>query len=123
MRKILLLVLIICFKMSFAQSDTSSRLQISLVTCAPGNELYSIFGHTAIRIFDSANGSDVFYNYGTFDFDDPNFLAKFVRGKLDYYLSVESANDFFTTYQREQRTVTEQVLVLSLQEKKSILQA
>jgi hypothetical protein len=123
MRKILLLAFIICFKIGFAQSDTSSRLQISLVTCAPGNELYSIFGHTAIRVFDSANGSDVFYNYGTFDFDDPNFLAKFVRGKLDYYLSVEPANDFFSTYQKEQRTVTEQVLALSAQEKKSILQA
>jgi hypothetical protein len=123
MRKIILLVFVVVFKMSFAQSDSVSRLQISLVTCAPGNELYSIFGHTAIRVFDSTNGSDVFYNYGTFDFDDPNFLAKFVRGKLDYYLSVESANDFFLTYQNERRTVTEQVLALSAQEKKSILQA
>jgi len=123
MRKIVLLVFVVFFKTSFAQSDSSSRLQISLVTCAPGNELYSIFGHTAIRVFDSTNGSDVFYNYGTFDFDDPNFLAKFVRGKLDYYLSVESANDFFSTYQNERRTVTEQVLALSPKEKKSILQA
>ena len=123
MRKFILLVFVVFFKMSFAQSDSASRLQISLVTCAPGNELYSIFGHTAIRVFDSTNGSDVFYNYGTFDFDDPNFLAKFVRGKLDYYLSVESSNDFFLTYQNERRTVTEQVLALSPQEKKSILQA
>jgi len=123
MRKIILLVFIVFSKMSFAQLDSTSRLQISLVTCAPGNELYSIFGHTAIRVFDSTNGSDVFYNYGTFDFDDPNFFAKFVRGKLDYYLSVESANDFFLTYQNERRTVTEQVLALSPQEKKSILQA
>lgn len=123
MKKIFLLVFIIFFKMGFAQSDSSCRLQISLVTCAPGNELYSIFGHTAIRVFDSTNGSDVFYNYGTFDFDDPNFLVKFVRGKLDYYLSVESANDFFLRYQNERRTVTEQVLALSPQEKKSILQA
>jgi len=123
MRKIILLVFIVFSKMSFAQLDSTSRLQISLVTCAPGNELYSIFGHTAIRVFDSTNGSDVFYNYGTFDFDDPNFFAKFVRGKLDYYLSVESANDFFLTYQNERRTVTEQVLALSSQEKKSILQA
>ena len=123
MRKIILLVFIVFSKMSFAQLDSTSRSQISLVTCSPGNELYSIFGHTAIRVFDSTNGSDVFYNYGTFDFDDPNFFAKFVRGKLDYYLSVESANDFFLTYQNERRTVTEQVLALSPQEKKSILQA
>jgi hypothetical protein len=123
MRRIILLVFIVFSKMSFAQLDSTSRSQISLVTCAPGNELYSIFGHTAIRVFDSTNGSDVFYNYGTFDFDDPNFFAKFVRGKLDYYLSVESANDFFLTYQNERRTVTEQVLALSSQEKKSILQA
>jgi len=95
MRKIVLLIFILLSRTVFAQPDTVSRLQISLITCAPGNELYSIFGHTAIRIFDTTNGTDVFYNYGTFDFNDPNFLAKFVRGKLDYYLSVESASDFF----------------------------
>ncbi|MFY7965342.1 MAG: DUF4105 domain-containing protein [Chitinophagaceae bacterium] len=123
MRKIILLIFIFFCKTSFTQSDTASRLQISLITCAPGNELYSIFGHTAIRVFDSTNGSDVFYNYGTFDFDDPNFLAKFVRGKLLYRLSVDAANDFFATYQFEHRTITEQILQLSATEKNAIQEA
>jgi hypothetical protein len=123
MKKIFFLFFFFVSTFSFSQNDTTSRLQISLITCAPGNELYSIFGHTAIRIFDSTNGSDVFYNYGTFDFNDPNFLAKFVRGKLDYYLSVEAANDFFGTYQYEHRTITEQILQLSPKEKNAIQDA
>ena len=51
----------------------SSRLQVSLITCAPGTELYSVFGHTALRIVDSAANTDIIYNYGTFNFDDPDF--------------------------------------------------
>lgn len=124
MRKIIfLLCFLVAFETSFAQADSTNRLQISLITCAPGNELYSIFGHTAIRIFDSTNGSDLFYNYGTFDFNDPNFLPKFVRGKLDYFLSVEQGNDFFYAYQQEQRTITEQILALTPQQKNDINKA
>jgi len=124
MRKIFfLLCFLVAFKTNFSQPDSTVRLQISLITCAPGNELYSIFGHTAIRVFDSTNGSDLFYNYGTFDFNDPNFLLKFVRGKLDYFLSVEQANDFFYTYQQEKRTITEQILLLTSEQKKDIYKA
>lgn len=104
---------------SFAQND-SAKLQISVITCSPGNELYSIFGHTALRIIDSTNGSDMIYNYGTFDFEDPNFLIKFTRGKLDYFLSQEYSANFFASYQFEGRTITEQVLNLSTQQKNKI---
>ena len=105
---------------SFSQIDTSSHLQISVITCSPGNELYSIFGHTALRVIDSSIGSDAIFNYGTFDFEDPNFLMKFTRGKLDYFLSVENTSQFFAAYQYEGRTITEQVLQLSPQEKRAI---
>ncbi len=104
---------------SFTQSD-SSKLQISIITCSPGNELYSIFGHTALRIIDSTNGSDIIYNYGTFNFEDPKFLMKFTRGKLDYFLSQEYSSQFFASYFNEGRTITEQVLQLIPQEKKQI---
>jgi hypothetical protein len=104
---------------SHAATD-SSRLQVSLITCAPGAELYSVFGHTALRIVDSAANTDIIYNYGTFNFDDPDFYTKFVRGKLMYFLSQQSFPDFLYEYAYFKRGVTEQVLQLSSTEKKEI---
>ncbi|CAN5873944.1 DUF4105 domain-containing protein [soil metagenome] len=104
---------------SFAQD--SSRLRISLLTCTPGEDLYAIFGHSALRVIDSNNINnrffDVVYNYGTFDFYDENFYLKFIRGKLLYSVSDEIFNDFKTAYQLENRGITEQVLDLSAEEK------
>lgn len=102
-----------------AQQD-SSGLQISLLTCSPGAELYSVFGHNALRIIDSAAGTDIVYNYGTFDFNDPDFYTKFIRGKLLYFVSQVSYSDFLFEYQYFKRGVKEQVLHLSQQEKKKI---
>jgi hypothetical protein len=62
---------------------------------------------------DSTTGADIVYNYGTFDFNDPNFYSKFVRGKLMYFLSQEYYRDFVYTYQMENRGIDEQVLNLS----------
>lgn len=94
-----------------------------MLTCAPGQELYSTFGHTAIRVVDSIQHTDIVYNYGTFDFSDPDFYSKFTRGKLDYFLSITSLPDFMYEYQSENRDVHEQVLALSDQAKKVIQQA
>jgi hypothetical protein len=101
----------------FSQAQDSCALRISLLTCSPGEELYSTFGHTAIRVADRSTGTDIVYNYGTFDFDDPNFYAKFVRGKLLYYVSRENFTDFVGTYRQENRSVSEQMLNLSCDEK------
>lgn len=98
----------------------SSRLRISLLTCSPGADLYSIFGHSALRVVDTAAGTDIVYNFGTFNFDDPDFYTKFVRGRLRYFLSQENFSDFRYTYQYFKRGITEQVLALSSQEKKQI---
>lgn len=103
--------------------DNRSGLRISVLTCAPGQELYSTFGHTAIRVVDSIQHTDIVYNYGTFDFSDPDFYSKFTRGKLDYFLSIASLPDFMYEYRSENRDVYEQVLALSEQSKKAIRQA
>ena len=118
----LLLVLLSCSLLNSAQ-EKSSALRISLITCTPGAELYSVFGHNALRIVDSAAGTDIAYNFGTFNFDDPDFYTKFVRGKLQYFLSQENFNDFLFAYQYFKRGVSEQVLNLSDREKKEIQQA
>lgn len=116
------LLLLLCCLRGNAQ-DNPSGLRISVLTCAPGEELYSTFGHTAIRVVDSIQHSDIVYNYGTFDFSDPDFYSKFTRGKLDYFLSTASLPDFMYEYQSENRDVHEQVLVLSDQAEKAIQQA
>ncbi len=103
-----------------AQTD-SCKLRVSLLTCAPGSELYSTFGHTALRIYDSSFKADYVFNFGTFDFSDPDFYSKFVRGKLLYYLSVENYKDFVYQYNYEQRSIREQVLNLSCAEKNKLL--
>lgn len=106
---------------TFAQD--SSHIKISLLTCTPGEELYSTFGHTAIRVTDSSSVTDNVFNYGTFNFDDPGFYTKFIRGKLLYYLSVENFQDFKYAYQMENRGITEQVLNLDAAEKIAMMEA
>lgn len=91
----------------------AQNYQISLLTCDPGDELYSAFGHNAIRVLDLDTKRDLVFNYGTFDFDTPNFYLKFARGKLDYMLSVSTYEQFILHYQFLQRSVREQVLDLS----------
>jgi len=105
-------ITLLSFK-TFAQPPLSPQAQISLITCGPGNELYSVFGHTAIRVHDPATMLDVVYNFGTFDFDTPNFYLKFVKGDLQYFVSASSYADFVYTYQYYNRDVLEQHLNLS----------
>jgi Domain of unknown function (DUF4105) len=108
-------------QLGFAKAETdSSAIRISLLTCTPGAELYSVFGHSALRVVDSAAGTDIVYNYGTFDFNDPDFYTKFVRGKLMYFVSQVSYPDFIFEYQYFKRGVVEQVLHLSPIKKKKI---
>src|SRR5687767_8688480 len=102
-----------------AQTD-SSHLRISLLTCTPGEDLYSTFGHSALRVTDSVNNFDIVYNYGTFDFSEPGFYIKFIRGKLMYYLSTEDFDSFRDFYRSENRGITEQVLHLTSSEKNKI---
>ena len=104
----------------FAQND-SCHLRVSLLTCTPGEELYSTFGHSAVRITDSVSNSDIVYNYGTFNFDEPGFYTKFIRGKLSFYLSTDDFDSFKYSYQQENRGITEQVLNLTCTEKYNML--
>lgn len=123
MKYISILLVLAVFIFSTQAQEKPSALRISLITCTPGAELYSVFGHNALRIVDSAAGTDIAYNFGTFNFDDPDFYTKFVRGKLQYYLSQENFNDFLYAYQYFKRGVSEQVLNLTDAEKKAIQQA
>jgi hypothetical protein len=98
----------------------SSSAEISMLTGTPGQELYSTFGHSAIRIHDPDIDIDWVFNYGTFDFDTPNFYMKFLRGKLDYMLSIAEYDRFQMGYHYGRQSVTEQVLNLDSAEKQQV---
>jgi len=100
-----------------AQEKLSSIAEISLLTCDPGPALYATFGHTCIRVNDPVNGLDEVYNYGTFDFDTPNFYLKFARGKLNYMLSKTTYERFRYEYIYLNRSVREQTLNLTQSQK------
>jgi hypothetical protein len=118
MRKLCLLPLLLLFGLFtsnqiIAQDSTKAALQISILTCAPGEDVYTAWGHTAIRIIDSAKQTDIVYNFGTFDFNTPNFLVEFVKGNLNYFLSADYFQNFIAEYQYYGRSIKEQVLILS----------
>jgi len=100
----------------------SPKATISILTCATGNESYSLFGHTAIRISDPVQFIDVVYNYGAFDFSTPNFVAKFAKGDLQYFVVADSYSDFINRYQYEGRSVYEQKLQISAPVKQRIFE-
>lgn len=97
---------------SAGTATDSSRFTISLITCGTGDDLYTLFGHTAIRVQDRLLHNDIVYNYGTFSFDD-DFLKNFVLGNLRYWLAVEEFDQFVAFYRHTNRSVKEQVLNLT----------
>ena len=124
--KALLLFVFVFIQINRVKAQDSSHIRISLLTCTPGQELYSIFGHSALRVIDNTDKNSVtdhVYNFGTFNFDDPGFYLKFVRGQLRYYVNVEEFEDFKFSYIEENRGITEQELNFSAVEKIAIHRA
>ena len=113
-------ILWIAFSGFSLQAQLSDKSLISIITCDAGQDLYASFGHSAFRVQDSAKGIDWVYNYGTFDFNTPNFYYKFARGKLLYSLSVSTFSDFLFTYELEKRWVKEQILKLDQEDKNAL---
>ncbi|MBR7014650.1 MAG: DUF4105 domain-containing protein, partial [Prevotella sp.] len=107
---------IIC-QLSISQAQT-----ISLLTCEPGKEeVYTLFGHTAIRVQDTEKNIDIVVNYGLFDPHAPNFIINFILGKTDYYAGATTYETFCQTYRHEGRNIHEQVLRLTPEETANII--
>ncbi len=113
-RCLVLLALLLVASPTLARAQLSEESQISLITIMPGDAIWSLYGHSALRVYDPAQNFDASYNYGTFTFGNPLvFAATFSYGKLDYFLSVASYPRIVDHYwEIEQRPVIEQVLNL-----------
>ena len=93
-------------------SNISENAEFHILTCSPGKEVYSLFGHTAIRLHDPASRTDIVFNYGTFDFNTDRFYFKFAKGILPYQLSISSYYGFLMAYKEEGRSIYSQRLNL-----------
>lgn len=123
-KKILLTVTVLFCLIGHSQNPKLSKeATVSILTCGRGEQLYSTFGHTAIRIKDIENQLDVVYNYGTFDFNTEHFYLKFVKGDLQYFMTATSYEDFILEYKYDKREVIEQTLNLSKLEKQSLFES
>lgn len=113
MKRLFIIMLILMQYMLVSAQKQENDLKISVLTCAHGEQIYASFGHCAFRVVSPSRNIDKVYNYGTFNYKQPLFVLKFVRGFLDYAVSGYSYSRFLIEYQIEERKVTEQVLNLS----------
>jgi len=120
-RKILLLGFSLLLGILLTLPANAAQYKISLLTCDPGDELYSTFGHSAIRIIALESGQDLVFNYGTFDFNTSFFYVKFIRRTLDYQLSLTTTENFLREYNYFKRNVREQELNLSTEQSQKIV--
>ena len=102
-----------------AQIKLSEFSEVSIVTAGPGDEFYEAFGHSAIRIKDPVLNFDLIYNYGIFDFNQPNFYSNFAKGNMIYSLARYNFNYFLASYKNHKRWLKQQVLNLTQVEKQA----
>lgn len=124
MRRILTIMIFCLFGFSLVGEEIrKDSIIVSLLTCAPGSEVYELCGHEAVRIRGELNGErmDSVWNYGLFNFKEPNFVYRFVKGETDYQLGGYPFEWFMPEYIEDGRTVTEQDLNLSQQEAMKLL--
>ncbi len=121
MKKILfILALLILIRPAHASAGIADSADVYIITCAPGTESYSIYGHTALRVTIRGTTFDRVYNWGIFDFSTPNFAYRFAKGRLDYLLGAYSYEDFLKEYIADGRAVWSQKLNLTTAEKERL---
>lgn len=109
-----------CAAHASEQAVNMDSIEIGLITCSPHEEVYSLYGHSAIRYHELNTGRDMTFNYGVFDFKAPHFVSRFVFGKTDYELGIVPTDLFCQYYKKWGSQVTEQVLDLTAEEKTMI---
>ena len=126
MKRIILLfkVFFICFCFNTtAKAVAYDSIQVYLLTCEPHDEIYSLYGHTAIRVVNPSNNMDIVVNYGAFDYTSKNFVLRFVFGLTDYMMMVYSYSDFLAEYRYFGSAVHQQHINMSAEEKRVFLAA
>lgn len=114
----LLFILLGLNTLALGQKSIPSNAQISVLTIGPGDNLNDAFGHNGIRI--KTTYSDIVYDFGRYNFEDPNFYLNFAKGKLNYLQGKAYTNNVLDFYKSENRSIKEQILNLDAKQKKTL---
>ncbi|MBR3454708.1 MAG: DUF4105 domain-containing protein [Bacteroidaceae bacterium] len=104
-----------------SSSADADQIKVSLVTCSPGQLVYELFGHTAIRVEDPKRHQDLVFNYGVFNFNTDNFVYRFVKGETDYELGVVEWKYFIQEYAKRGSSIDIQEIDLTEDEKVEVV--
>ena len=118
MKLLLRFLFLLCVTVAFSQKNIPNNTQISVLTIGPGNNLNDAFGHSGIRL--KTSYSDIVYDFGRYNFEDPNFYLNFARGKLNYLQGKANYNNLVNFYKQQNRSIKEQTLNLSAEEKQNV---
>mgnify|MGYP004443697945 CR=1 FL=1 len=111
----------LCFLLPVKALQPQDSIRFNLLTCAPGSEIYALFGHTALRYQNFSDQTDLVFNYGMFSFNTPHFVFRFVKGETDYQLGITPYPYFESEYALRGSSVYEQELNLTPAEKWKLL--
>ena len=123
MRKIIVIIislLVITNSLRASLPMVTEHSQISLLTCGTGDEVFTKFGHTAIRFNDPSQNVDIVFHWGIFSFDTPNFALRFMLGETDYLMGPFYTDIFIDEYKTRGSSITEQILDLTTQQKQQL---
>lgn len=123
MKNVFLFFFLLSLSVGFAQNKVtqlSNDASINLVTIGPGSLLNDAFGHNAVHVRDEQNNLDLVFNYGSFNYNTPNFYLKFARGKLPYALAINAYDNFEYNYKLQQRWIKSQQLQLNQSQKQDV---
>lgn len=124
MRRYILFCLVVLQALLAWPAPLSKEARISLLTSSPYEaEVFTVYGHAALRVCDPVQKFDIVFNYGMFSFDKPFFIYRFVKGETDYMLGVTPFSHYQIEYQMRGSTVTEQILDLTPEERETVWQA
>ncbi len=101
----------------------AQELRVSLLTCEPFGRIYSLYGHTGLRITDPVRGYDIVANWGIFDMKQKFFAIRFALGLTDYSMDIETWDDFSRRYRYYGCGIYEQTLDLTPEESQRLLDA
>lgn len=119
-KRVALYILLFVASLAAYAGGENVGVEVSVLTCSPGREVYSLYGHTAIRIRDRVGTEDLVFNYGVFDFNSGNFIWNFVLGRTDYQCVAVPWPYFLEEYRRRGSSVVAQVLNLTPEEAESV---
>ena len=96
-----------------ARAERGARMSVSILTYGPGEFVFEKFGHIALALTDTSTGQDLAFNWGMFDFNQPNFLGRFLTGDTKYWMAGYRTADFNAAYMGENRSIRKQRLQLT----------